>query len=70
MRVVTSVDKCIGAGRCVVVAPDVFDQSDEEGTVVVRIAEPSGELHEAVREAVRICPSGAIAFAPREGASS
>lgn len=51
---------CIGAGMCVLTAPEVFDQNDEDGTVTLIAAVPSADDEAAVREAVRLCPSGAI----------
>jgi ferredoxin len=41
-------------------APDVFDQRDEDGIVVLLDAEPPEELHEIVREASGVCPGLAI----------
>ncbi|MFF4950488.1 ferredoxin [Streptomyces chattanoogensis] len=60
MRIHADQEKCCGAGSCVLAAPDVFDQRDEDGIVVVLDAEPPAELHDAVREAVAICPAAAI----------
>jgi ferredoxin len=51
---------CIGAGNCVLTAPEVFDQSEDDGTVVLLEANPGEEHRSAVEEAVAICPSGAI----------
>lgn len=45
---------------CVLTAPEVFDQNDEDGTVTLIAAVPSADDEAAVREAVRLCPSGAI----------
>ncbi|TVT48596.1 ferredoxin, partial [Amycolatopsis rhizosphaerae] len=47
-------------GQCVLTDPDVFDQSDEDGTVVVLVERPD-DL-EKVREAVHICPSQALSL--------
>jgi ferredoxin len=55
-------DVCISAGNCVMVADAVFDQ-DEDGIVVVLVADvPAGE-EEHAREAVRLCPSQALRIA-------
>ena len=52
-------DLCIGAGNCVLSAEAVFDQ-DDDGVVVLLTEEvPDGE-EERVREAVKLCPSGAL----------
>jgi ferredoxin len=50
---------CVGAGMCALVAPAVFGQDDDEGRVVLLDARPADGA--AAREAVRLCPSGAIA---------
>ncbi|GAA4873768.1 MULTISPECIES: ferredoxin [Saccharopolyspora] len=60
MKVTVDEDKCCGAGTCVMVAPDLFDQRDEDGVVVLLDAEPSAELHDGAREAANMCPARAI----------
>ncbi|MFI6319276.1 ferredoxin [Nonomuraea sp. NPDC050556] len=51
---------CIGAGMCALTVPEVFDQSEEEGTVVVLVNPVPEDREAAVRRAVQLCPSGAI----------
>ncbi|GHH61715.1 ferredoxin [Lentzea cavernae] len=53
-------DRCIGSGQCVLAAPDVFDQSDDDGTGLVLSAEPSAGLLPGVRHAVERCPAQAV----------
>ncbi|RDG39007.1 ferredoxin [Streptomyces corynorhini] len=60
MRVELDEPKCVAAGQCVMAAPDVFDQRDEDGVAVVLNEHPGAELHEEVREAAAICPAAAI----------
>ncbi|CAJ1503418.1 ferredoxin [[Mycobacterium] kokjensenii] len=60
MKVTADQDICASSGQCVGFAPRVFDQRDEDGVVVVLDENPPAELAEAVREAARNCPSGAI----------
>ncbi|GAA4516533.1 MULTISPECIES: ferredoxin [Nonomuraea] len=60
MKVVVDEDSCCGAGQCVLLAPEVFDQRDEDGIVVLLDAEPGEERHAAVREAAAVCPGAAI----------
>jgi ferredoxin len=60
MRIVADKDLCVGAGQCVLTDPGVFDQSDEDGTVVVLVERPT-DLEKA-REAVHVCPSGALSL--------
>jgi ferredoxin len=60
MKVSVDQDKCIGSGQCVLLAPDVFDQRDEDGIVVLLNPNPPAELDDAVAEAAQVCPSLAI----------
>ncbi len=60
MKVSVDQDKCVGSGQCVLLSPEVFDQRDEDGIVVLRDANPPAELDDAVTEAAQICPSLAI----------
>jgi ferredoxin len=62
MRITVNVERCCGAGQCVVTAPDVFDQNDDDGRVVVLVAEPPTDRHADVRQAVKLCPARAIAL--------
>jgi len=60
MKIIVDEAKCCGAGTCVLVAPEVFDQRDEDGIVVLLAAEPAEPHHVAVREAAGVCPAAAI----------
>jgi ferredoxin len=62
MRVEADRAKCCGSGMCVVNAREVFDQDEDEGLVVVLDPEPSAEFHNAIRDAVSLCPASAISF--------
>jgi ferredoxin len=62
MRIVTDTGRCVGAGQCALTEPAVFDQSDEDGTVVLLTDEAEGETLDRVREAVELCPSQAISL--------
>jgi len=63
MRIDIDEEKCCGAGQCVLAAPDVFDQRDEDGIVVLLDAAPPAEQFAAVREAAQLCPAAAIVVA-------
>jgi ferredoxin len=60
MQVIIHPEKCCGAGLCVLNAPAVFDQRDEDGIVVLLMERPPAEEHENVRRARQICPAMAI----------
>lgn len=59
MRIEADAEVCIGAGQCVMTAPELFDQSDD-GVVIVLEPEPGPEFATQAREAVGLCPSGAL----------
>ncbi|MBZ3906584.1 ferredoxin [Streptomyces griseiscabiei] len=56
--------KCCGAGQCVLVAPDIFDQRDEDGIVVLLDPAPPPSRHPSAHEAAAVCPAGAIGVDP------
>lgn len=61
MKITVERDRCIGAGQCVLNAPELFDQ-DDEGTVVVLDEQPSREQEPAARAAKHACPARVIAL--------
>ena len=60
MKVTIDTDKCIGSGQCVLAAPDVFDQREEDGIVVLLNENPPAELAADVKQAAAVCPALAI----------
>ncbi|HEX6443801.1 MAG TPA: (4Fe-4S)-binding protein [Streptosporangiales bacterium] len=60
MRIDADREVCCSAGMCALTAPDVFDQDEHDGRVVVLTPEPGGDQEPAAREAVALCPSGAL----------
>ena len=63
MLVRTDRDRCIGAGRCVVASPEVFDQDEDDGMVVLLRDRPLLKSEDGVRRAVDGCPARAIEIA-------
>ncbi|MCZ4125221.1 ferredoxin [Streptomyces sp. H39-S7] len=61
MNIALAPERCVGAGQCVLSAPDVFDQDPEDGVVVLLHASPPSASHTAVYEAADLCPARAIA---------
>jgi len=59
-RVSVDQDRCCASGQCVVLVPEVFDQREQDGVVVLRVAEPDPSLLADVREAANVCPAAAI----------
>ncbi|KAA6212960.1 ferredoxin [Streptomyces albofaciens JCM 4342] len=51
---------CAASGMCTLLVPAVFDQSEEDGTVVLTDPAPPVELTAKVRTAALRCPAGAI----------
>lgn len=62
MRITADTTVCISAGMCALTAPEVFDQSEEDGLVVVLLPTPPEGSRDVATEAVRLCPSGALAI--------
>jgi ferredoxin len=60
LKVEANGEVCAAAGQCLLAAPNVFDQSDKDGTVVVISTDPPESERSAVLEAVNRCPTSAI----------
>ncbi|MBB5857662.1 ferredoxin [Amycolatopsis umgeniensis] len=60
MKITVDQDRCCGAGTCVLLAPDVFDQREEDGIVLLLEETPGPGLHDVAREAASVCPGAAI----------
>jgi ferredoxin len=63
VRIEIDIDKCVGAGVCVVAAPTIFDQNDEDGVIIVLDENPSAPQHAAVQDAAARCPAAVIRLA-------
>ncbi|MFE7799787.1 ferredoxin [Nocardia sp. NPDC057440] len=59
MRISADRERCIGSGMCALIAPEVFDQDEDDGRVRLLAPQPRRN-HSAVREALDACPSGAL----------
>ncbi|MEU2210519.1 ferredoxin [Streptomyces hygroscopicus] len=60
MKVSVEEDKCCGAGHCVLAAPEVFDQREADGIVILLDPSPPLALRDKVAEASFLCPAAAI----------
>ena len=66
MRVTVDYGLCQGHAMCELEAPEVFVVA-KSGTVEVRLEEPPAELHDAVRLAVKYCPTRALSITEGTG---
>lgn len=62
MKVEVDESRCVAVGNCALIAPAVFDQRDDDGTVVLLDATPPKSEHEPVRAAALRCPAAVIAL--------
>jgi len=60
MKVTVERDLCIGAGTCVMTAPAVFDQDQDDAVVIVLDESPPESERAAVEDAVIRCPAAVI----------
>ncbi len=60
MQVSVDQDRCCSSGQCVLTAPTVFDQSDEDGYVRLLQDRPGPALAADVLLAAALCPGRAI----------
>ncbi|MGW4070730.1 ferredoxin [Nocardia grenadensis] len=65
VELVVDRERCIGAGMCALLAPEVFDQDDADGRVLLLAPAPPAAHHPAAREAAHNCPAAAIALLDR-----
>ena len=62
MQVIVDMAKCVGAGACVLTAPDVFDQNEDDGKVIVMIQSPDEARRNEVVESCNVCPTMALSI--------
>ncbi|MCF7550564.1 ferredoxin [Pseudonocardia sp. WMMC193] len=60
MHIEADQNKCVGAGQCVMAAPELFDQRDSDGIVEVLVPDPADSQAAQAREAELTCPAAAI----------
>jgi ferredoxin len=60
VKVEVDQDGCVAAGQCVMSAPSVFDQRDEDGVVVLLKDEVDRGDENSVRFAIELCPARVI----------
>ncbi|MFI0419444.1 ferredoxin [Spongiactinospora sp. 9N601] len=62
MRIEVNTHTCIGSGVCVLIAPSVFDQSEDTGFAELLTDRPPAGQRGNVTQAAMRCPSGAISL--------
>ncbi len=60
MRIEIDEQRCCASGQCVLAAPTVFAQRDEDGVVVLLLEDPPEELRDVIEEAAFVCPASVI----------
>jgi ferredoxin len=60
VHVTVDQDRCIGAGQCVLHAPNVFNQRDDDGIVELVNPYPGAGEMEAIHKAAILCPARVI----------
>lgn len=65
MELVVDRERCIGAGMCALLAPELFDQDEADGRVLLLAAATEAARHPAAREAAHNCPAAAITLLGR-----
>ncbi|WP_406502114.1 ferredoxin [Streptomyces sp. NBC_01590] len=60
MRVTVDATRCVATGQCVVMAPEVFTQNDDDGTSEPLAGEVGEILRDTARRAAAMCPTRAI----------
>lgn len=67
MRVEIDLELCIFAGECVYNHPELFEWSDDDHPMALKPQVTEETDIAAVRQAISLCPSGAIALTSEAG---
>jgi len=70
MKISVDTQKCVASGQCVLAAAEVFDQRDDDGTVILLNDSPDPDQYDAVRLAAQMCPASVISVIENEPANS
>jgi ferredoxin len=66
MKVSVDREKCVASGQCVLSAPALFDQDENDGTVILLNDDPSRDQYSAARLAAQMCPASVITVTEEE----
>jgi 2'-carboxy-2,3-dihydroxybiphenyl 1,2-dioxygenase small subunit/ferredoxin len=67
MKVSVDLQRCKGYAACMIIAPSIFDVSEETNKVILLNADPGEEARAMVEEAIRGCPVKAISWVANDG---
>jgi ferredoxin len=62
MKVIADKSRCIGAGQCVMAAPEIFAQDEDDGLVVIKFDAIPEQQAADVELAVLSCPTRALSL--------
>jgi ferredoxin len=62
LRILADRERCVGSGMCVVTEPRLFDQNEHDGRVELLAGRPGPDLVVGARDAVDLCPAGALSL--------
>jgi len=62
MRIHHDRDRCVGSGACAFTLPDIFDQDENDGRVLVLVERPGAEDRKAIEEVAASCPVWALSI--------
>jgi ferredoxin len=65
MKITVDHQKCSALGICESLAPELFEVQDD-GSLDILDERPPGRLHDAAREAVDGCPTGALSIVDQD----
>ncbi|MER8105215.1 ferredoxin [Kitasatospora sp. NPDC094016] len=68
MKVSVDRDRCCSSGMCVLNAPEIFDQDEQDSLVVLRQTEFKPPQFAVLRLAAELCPGGAITVTEEDSA--
>ncbi|GAA3438361.1 ferredoxin [Kutzneria kofuensis] len=60
MRIRYDRERCVGSGACAFTLPDIFDQDEDDGRVLVLVERPGSERRKAVEDVAASCPVFAL----------
>ncbi|MER7007260.1 ferredoxin [Dactylosporangium sp. NPDC000555] len=63
MRLEIDRELCVGSGMCALSAPELFDQSPDDGRVLLLVDRRDPQATQLLAAAADLCPSGALSLA-------